>query len=255
VSPASGWLRLEGQLATITLDRPRVLNAIDMGWIRALREATETVSEHPEVRVLVVRGAGRAFCSGLDLGMGAVSETLPNLFSAQETAFREIETLDAITIACIHGYCLGGGLQLAISCDIRICAADATLGMPAVNEGLFPALATYRLPRLIGLGPARRMILSGASVGGDEALRLGLVDYVVPSASFDTEVTPIIEQFTQAPVAAARASKHLMPLAFGSFDDAHAAALPLVAKVAASPDVAAARQRWRSRRAAVHRDG
>ena len=84
----------------------------------------------------------------------------------------QLEALNAITIAAVHGYCLSGGLQLAIACDIRVCSSDCRLGLPAVVEGIFPGLATVRLPRLIGLGPARRLILSGELIAAGEALRL-----------------------------------------------------------------------------------
>jgi len=243
------WLRIEGRLATITLDRPDVLNAIDLGWIASLQAALDAVARSPEVCVLVVRGAGRAFCSGLDLDLLARDGMPAELFPAQERAFRALELLDAVTIAAIHGHCVGGGLQLAAACDLRLCSADAVLGLPAVNEGLFPALATYRLPRLIGLGPARRLILSGEPVAPAEALRLGLVDYVVPAERFDVEARAIVDRFVAAPAPAARASKRLMRLAFGPFEEAYEAAEPLVGEVARSADAARARAAWRERRA------
>ena len=92
----------------------------------------------------------------------------------------------------MHGYCLGGGLQLAIACDIRICSSDCRLGLPAVLEGIFPGMAPVRLPRLIGLGPARRLVLSGEVIGAEESLRLGMVDYVVPAERFEEETAAMV---------------------------------------------------------------
>src|ERR1051325_7109157 len=100
----------------------------------------------------------------------------PGFYEGQERAFRKLEMLDAITIAAIHSYCLGGGVQLAVSCDLRVCSSDSQLGLPAVNEGLFPGMAPFRLPGLVGLGAAARLVLSGGTIDANEALRIGLVD-------------------------------------------------------------------------------
>src|SRR5437764_8765286 len=177
-------VEVEGPLARITLNRPNVLNAMNLAWIEGLEAAVEAVAGEPAVRVVLVRGAGRSFCAGIDLDMLG-SEGMPaGFYDGQERAFHQLETMDKITVAALHGYCLGGGLQLAISCDIRVCSSDCRLGLPAVLEGIFPGLAPVRLPRLIGLGPARRLILSGEMIGAEESLRLGMVDYVVPAERF-----------------------------------------------------------------------
>jgi enoyl-CoA hydratase/carnithine racemase len=242
VSADAVQVRCEGPVATITLNRPDVLNAIDMDWIRGLQAAVDSIAERPDVRVVVIRGRGRAFCAGLDLDMVAAEGLPGDLYERQESAFRTLELLDPITIAAIHGHCLGGGVQLAIACDLRICGSDGRLGLPAVNEGLFPALATYRLPRLIGMGPARRLILSGETVTPDEALRLGMVDYLVPADRFEEETARIVERFQVVPVTAARASKRLMRMAFEPFERVYEAARPMVAEAAASDDLLAARE-------------
>ena len=194
-------LELDGPLARITLNRPAVLNALNLAWVRELDAAADAVAARREVRAVLIRGAGRAFCAGLDLDMLGREGMPPGFYELQERAFRTLETLDAIVIAALHGYCLGGGLQLATACDIRICSTECRLGLPAVLEGLFPGMSPYRLPRLIGLGPARRLILSGDQVGPDEALRLGLVDHLVPAAEFDAGVAAIVDRYLQAPLA------------------------------------------------------
>jgi enoyl-CoA hydratase len=240
---------IAGPVATITLNRPEVLNAMNLAWTEGLLAAAQAAGTDPDVHVVVIQGAGRAFCAGLDLDMLAREGMPAGFFENQERAFHLIEEMDKITIAALHGYCIGGGLQLAITCDLRVCRSDCRLGLPAVNEGLVPGLAPYRLPRLIGLGPARRLVLSGELISPDEAFRLGLVDYVVPTEEFDDQVTRFIDQFVKAPRAASIASKRLMRLAFNvSFDEAYAAAFPLLEECLASPEVAAAKEAWRRRR-------
>jgi enoyl-CoA hydratase/carnithine racemase len=136
-----------GGLARITLNRPEVLNAMNLAWVRALEAAVNTVATEPDVRVVLVRGAGRAFCAGLDLDMLGRDGIPPGFYEGQERAFCGLEAMDKITIAVLHGYCLGGGLQLAIACDIRVSSTECGLGLPAVLEGLFPGMAPFRLPR------------------------------------------------------------------------------------------------------------
>ena len=241
-------LEVDGPLARITLNRPEVLNAENMAWVRALEAAVRTVATEPEVRVVLVRGAGRAFCAGLDLEMMSREGMPDGFYEGQERAFRELELMDKITIAALHGYCIGGGLQLAISCDIRICSTDCRLGLPAHQEGLFPAMAVFRLPRLIGLGPARRLILSGESIGPEEALRLGLIDHLVPAERFGEGVAEVLATYLDAPRTASAASKRLMGRAFDApFETVYRESLPLLAECLASPEVESAREAWRRR--------
>jgi enoyl-CoA hydratase/carnithine racemase len=241
-------LNVAGPLATITLNRPHVLNAQDAALMEALESAVDTVARMPDLRVVVVRGAGRAFSAGLDLEMRARGEP-PDFFERQERTRQRLESLNAITVAAVHGPCLGGGLQLAIACDIRVCSTDARLGLPAVLEGLFPGLATVRLPRLIGLGPARRLILSGEVIEAPEALQLGLVDHVVPAETFDSELAAILETYLRVPPAAAAASKTLMQAAFEEPLSASVDRLgPLMDRCRAAPEAQAAIAAWRRRR-------
>src|SRR5215210_7545939 len=165
-------LDVAGPVATITLNRPERLNAMNMAWIEAFDTAVNRLADSPEVAVVVIRGAGRAFCAGLDLDMFEAAGMPAGFFEGQERALHKLELLDVVSIAAIHGYCLGGGVQVALACDLRVCSSDAMLGLPAINEGLFPGLAPFRLPRIVGLGTAARLVLSGESVGAEEALRL-----------------------------------------------------------------------------------
>jgi enoyl-CoA hydratase/carnithine racemase len=244
-------LELLGPLARMTLNRPERLNAMDLAWIEGLNQAVERLAESPDLAVVVIRGTGRAFCAGLDLDMLEASGMPPGFYEGQERAFRKLELLDAITIAAIHGYCLGGGVQLAVACDLRVCSSDAVLGLPAINEGLFPGLAPFRLPRLVGQGAAARLSLSGETIGADEALRLGLVDYVVPTEQFEAGVERILKTYLAAPRMAVVGSKRLLRQAFRStWEEAYAMSLPLLQACLASEDVAAARAARRRQRPA-----
>jgi enoyl-CoA hydratase/carnithine racemase len=243
-------LELVGPVARVALNRPAVLNAMNLAWVEDLEAAMTRVAASTEVRVVLVRGAGRAFCAGIDLDMLAREGMPPGFFEGQERAFHLLETMDKITIAALHGYCLGGGLQLAIACDLRVCSADCRLGLPAVNEGLVPGLAPFRLPRLIGLGPARRLILSGEIITPDEALRLGLIDYLAPADAFEAEVNRVVELYLKVPRTASVASKRLLRTAFeGDFDASYRDTLPLLADCLASSEIAAAKVAWLRRKA------
>jgi enoyl-CoA hydratase len=241
-------LNVDASLATITLNRPQVLNAENLAWVEALDTVVQEISTRPEVRVVLVRGAGRAFCSGMDLDMLSQEGMPRGFYEGQERTFRGLELMDKIVIAALHGYCLGGGLQLAISCDIRICSTDCRLGLPALQEGFFPGMAVFRLPRLIGLGPACRLILSGEVIGSEEAMRLGLVDHLVPTDRFAAGVDELVQLYLAAPETASIASKRLMRQALDApFESVYEESLPLLARCQASPDVQSAREAWRQR--------
>ena len=211
---AAVLLEIDGPLARITLNRPAVLTRENLAWVRALGDAVDAVAAEPAVRVVLVRGAGRAFCAGMDLDMLGSVGMPPGFYEGQERALRTLETMDKIVIAALHGDCLGGGLQLAIACDIRVTSADCRIGLPAAREGVFPGMAVFRLPRPIGLGPARRLVLSGETIGADEALRLGLVDHVVPATDFAAAVPRSSIAHLSTPPTAAITAKRLMDRAF-----------------------------------------
>jgi enoyl-CoA hydratase/carnithine racemase len=230
-----------------------VLNAANLAFKEDFEAVVDALEAASEVRVVLVRGAGRAFSAGVDLDMsgGGKSPELLGFFERQERSRCRLEALEKITIAAVHGYCLGGGLQLAIACDIRVCTSDCRLGLPAVMEGIFPGLAPVRLPRLIGLGPARRLVLSGEMIGAEESLRLGMVDYVVPAERFEEETAAIVQTYLKVPHTAAMASKQLMRRSFEEpLTALEADLVPLMSACLDSPEVAVAAQAWKERRAA-----
>ena len=207
-------LALDGPVARITLNRPEVLNAGDPRWVAELNAVVAAVAARTDLRVAVIGGAGRAFCTGVDLkALAAGAMTLPQ-FVAWEDAMTAIERLPLPFIAAINGHCLGGGLQLALVCDYRLAAAEATIGLPAVKECLIPSMALYRLPRMIGAARARELILTGEPISAARAREYGLVDRVVPGADFARAVDESVERFLALPATAVAWSKRLMARAF-----------------------------------------
>jgi enoyl-CoA hydratase len=207
-------LEIEGPLATLMLDRPRVLNAGNRQWVADLNEAVARIAAAPQVRVVVITGAGRAFCTGVDLTELAAGDFGLEDFIAWEDAMIAIERMDRLFVAGINGHCLGGGLQLALVCDYRLASEDALLGLPAVKECLIPSLALYRLPRLIGAARAQELILLGEPLDARTAERYSLVNRVVPAAEFPRALDETVERFLALPPASARASKLLTGRAF-----------------------------------------
>ena len=185
-SAASGHLKIEvtDSVCFLRINRPEKRNALDSTTRTALIAALDRAGARHDVRVIVVTGEGdKAFASGADLDESANIHTPLDLRATLEV--RRI--YDAVTecpkpvVAMINGYCLGGGCELALSTDIRVASSEARFGQPEVQLGIIPGGgATQRLPRLIGLGQAMRLVLTGESIGAEEALRLGLVELVVP---------------------------------------------------------------------------
>jgi enoyl-CoA hydratase/carnithine racemase len=166
------------------LNRPALLNAQGRDWPDDMIAAAREMQEDDSVRVVLLTGEG----PGLDLTDLAAGGITGAWFHRAELAFRAVETLDKPVIAGVQGHCLGGGLQLVITCDVRIAADDAILGLPAAREAFLPGMGTYRLPRLIGTGWARHLILSGENIGAEEAQRIGLVNRLVAGVELEREL-------------------------------------------------------------------
>ena len=200
----------DGDLIRLTLDRPEVLNAINYQGTQELHQAAQAIHDDPKARAVLIRGNGRAFCTGIDLKELAAAETPQDYFYQWDQALRLLEQADKLIICAIQGFALGGGLQLPLACDIRIATEDAVLGLPAAKEGFIPGLGTYRLPRYIGLGRAKRMAISGENIDGVEALRIGLVDYIVKPSEFDREVAALTQRYLDLSSEGARQTKLMM---------------------------------------------
>ncbi|GEM89591.1 enoyl-CoA hydratase/isomerase family protein [Oceanithermus desulfurans] len=173
-------------IAWVTFTRPKALNALAADVLREIAEVTEVIAEDPEVKVAVFTGEGKAFVAGADI---SEINALKDVFIGREFALAGQEVMNHIaalpvpTIAAINGYALGGGLELALACDLRVAATKAKLGLPEVGLGLIPGFGgTQRLPRLVGVGRAFDLILTGRHVPAEEALALGLVNRVADDA-------------------------------------------------------------------------
>jgi enoyl-CoA hydratase/carnithine racemase len=187
----------KGALAYVTVDRQKVLNALNMATMKELRSAFKAIKADPEVRVAILTGAGeKAFIAGADIG----ELNRQNPVEAKEYTHRGqavlnlIENLGKPVIACINGFALGGGCELAMACTMRLASDNAKLGQPEVKLGLIPGYGgTQRLPRLVGKGLAMQLVLSGETITAQEAHRIGLVNEVVASA----ELLPRAEAIAQ----------------------------------------------------------
>lgn len=170
-------------IATVTLNRPHALNAINRALAEALSATCSLLRDRGDVRVVILTGAGeRAFCAGADLReRGSMTPGERNAHRASiEAAAEDLANLPVPSVAAIRGYALAGGTELAIACDLRVAGTDAVFGVPEVKIGIFPgAGGVLRLPPLIGLGNARDLLFTGRQIPADEAARLGLVTRLV----------------------------------------------------------------------------
>ena len=174
---------LRPPIAVVTLDRPKVLNALNRQSMTELEQVFLDLQKSDEVRAVLLTGAGeKAFVAGADIGELASLSPLEGeqLAARGQRIFELVENCGKPVIACINGFALGGGCELALACTLRIASSTARLGQPEVKIGIIPGYGgTQRLPRLIGKGAALKMILTGEAINAAEALRLGLVDEVV----------------------------------------------------------------------------
>lgn len=189
----------------VTMNRPKALNALNTEVVAELDDLFTKIEADDEVKVVIITGAGRAFIGGADIAyMGALDGLKGREFVMQGQAVMDkIENLSKPVIAAINGFSLGGGNELAMSCDIRIASEAAKFGQPEVNLGIIPGYGgTQRLPRLVGKGVAKKLILTGAMIGAEEALKIGLVDGVVPAEELMTKVEEMAKTImTKAPIA------------------------------------------------------
>jgi enoyl-CoA hydratase len=196
----------DGAVAIVTINRPRVLNALNTQTLDELRRVVLDLKQDDGVRAIIVTGAGdKAFVAGADINeLAVLSPTAGREHAlAGQHVFDLIENLGKPVIAAINGYALGGGCELAMACTLRLAADTAKLGQPEINLGLIPGYAgTQRLARLVGTGKAMEIILTGTPIGAAEAERIGLVNRIVPAADLMSEAKKLAGHLsTQAPVA------------------------------------------------------
>ncbi|MGX5732106.1 enoyl-CoA hydratase/isomerase family protein [Pseudoxanthomonas beigongshangi] len=192
----------QGAIRRITVNRPDKLNALNAATLDALLEAFEAAAGDPAVRVVVLTGAGpKAFVAGADIAeMSALSAVEGRDFSLRgQRLMRRIETLPKPVIAMVNGFALGGGLELAMACHLRIASDNAKVGQPEINLGLIPGFGgSQRLLRLAGRAAALELCLLGAPISAERAYQLGIVNKVVPADALEAETLQWAEQLAQA---------------------------------------------------------
>ena len=198
----------DGGVLTITINRPKVLNALNGATLAELASAIDDAGTDAGVRVVVITGSGdRAFVAGADINELAALTPVGGQEHGRrgQLLFERIDRLGKPVIAAINGFALGGGCELAMACTVRLAADTAKLGQPEINLGLIPGFAgTQRLARLVGRGRALDMLLTGQPISADEAWRIGLVNRVVPAAELATEVRTLAVALASKPAVAVR---------------------------------------------------
>src|SRR6266542_3639905 len=214
MADGSGLYEVSNGVATLTLNRPDVLNALHHELAAELADHALAAAQDPDVWVVVVRGAGRAFCSGMDrkaLSAGRIGEAF---YRHWIRALNTLEDMDKLVVGVLHGFSIGGGLQLAVACDVRLAADDAVLGLGATRHGLIPDGSILRLARIIGLGRAKELTLLNDQITPATALAIGLVNWVAPAAELDARLAEIVEKAFHASRTATGHAKRLLQ---GSF--------------------------------------
>jgi len=225
-------LSTEGRVATLTVNRPAVRNALDGATVEEFHRALDEVRA-AKAGVLILTGAGdKAFVSGADIGSIRARGRDDALASINSRLMAAVEAHEAVSIAAVNGYALGGGCELALACDLRIAAEHAVFGQPEAAIGIIPgAGGTQRLPRIVGLGRAKELILTGGRWDARQALAFGLVSEVVPAAGLLAAARAMAERvLAQGPLATRLAKLALnastqMPLAAGLLYESTAQAI------------------------------
>ena len=194
-------LSFEGEIGIFTINRPKALNALNIETLKEIQMGIQEVKDHPELKVLILTGAGeKAFVAGADIlemkGMNSV-EAL-NFSKLGHFTLRMIQDLDRAVIAAVNGFALGGGTEIALACDFIYASENAKFGLPEVTLGVFPGFGgTQRLPRLIGKGKAKELILTGKMISAQEAYQMGIVNRVFPQASLMEETKKVALQIAR----------------------------------------------------------
>ncbi len=202
-----------GAVRHVVLNRPEKRNAFDGALVTATGEALRAAADDPAVHCVVIRGAGPMFSSGMDLGsladLAAAPERLRAFRARCLEAWNLAEEMTKPTICQIHGACIGGAMELALACDLRVIASDALVGMPETRIGLIPDVGgSSRLPALVGLGRAKELVMTGKLIGGEEAERIGLANRVAAAGDLDAATAALVDELLAcAPVAVGLAKR------------------------------------------------
>jgi enoyl-CoA hydratase/carnithine racemase len=206
----------EGPIATITLNRLERLNAISVDMLQSLAEQLVACDRDPEVRVVVLTGAGRGFCAGLDLqdaaaGSGIGGGGMPASLDLRDAPPTVLHGIDTPSICALNGGAAGYGMDLALGCDIRVAAESAKLAAAFTRRGVLPESGgTWLLPRMVGWAKAAEIIFTGRTLSAEECLELGLVNRVVPDELLMKETLALAQEIAESAPMAVQASKRMM---------------------------------------------
>ena len=180
-------------LGTITLNRPP-LNIMNMAMMAEICDVLDAWRDKRDLKVVLFEGARKCFSAGVDV-REHLGDLAPDMIGLFHEMFRTMDRLGAVTIASVHGSCLGGGCELAVFCDLVIASRDATFGQPEIMVGVFPPIAAHILPRIIGRKAAMELVLSGKTIPAKEALALGLVNKVVRRETLEKETREFVKPY------------------------------------------------------------
>jgi enoyl-CoA hydratase/carnithine racemase len=208
-------LQSEGGVTTVTLNRPEQHNAINSLMVKELEKTCYQLEDESDDTVLILRGSGESFSAGIDL-LDWPPDAKPDVrgFARWERACRTLERLPKVTMAAIDGKCAGGGLQLALTCDVRVATDRSVFYLHEVRDGFLPGMGTFRLAKFIGLGRARRMALTGRRVGAAEALSIGLVDHLCAPDELEAATAAALEEFGEINTEALKQTRRLFDESF-----------------------------------------
>ncbi len=201
-------LAIDGALARLTLDRPP-LNVLTIAMLREMASAVAEVAAADGVSALVIEGAGKAFCAGVDVA-DHTQDRVSEMLEVFHGALRRIEELEVPVVAAVHGACLGGGMELALACDVVVAREDARFGQPEIRLGVLPPYAAVVLPDRIGRGAAFDLVLTGRTLSAAEARDAGLVQHVFPHDAFDDEVAGYANRLTSLSAPVLRLAKRAL---------------------------------------------
>jgi len=210
-------LEVSGAIATLTFNRPEVLNALNLEMIEEFQNALGSMQEMSDVRVLILTGSGRAFVAGADIRILQGFDPLGAKQFAQtgQSALFALEAMDIPVIACVNGFALGGGCEIATACDFVYASETAKFGQPEINIGLISGGGgTQRLARLVGKGHAKELCMTGRTISAQEAFAMGLVTRVFPEETLMDETLKIAESIAEKGRVALKAVKHVIDNGF-----------------------------------------
>jgi enoyl-CoA hydratase len=211
-------LSFEGEIGILMINRPKALNALNIETLKEIQAGIQELKNHPELKVLILTGAGeKAFVAGADIlemkGMNSIEALAFSKLG--HLTLKMIQDLEQPVIAAVNGFALGGGTEIALACDFIYASENARLGLPEVTLGVFPGFGgTQRLPRLIGKGRAKELILTGKMITAQEAFQMGIVNKVFPQASLMEETKKVATQIAGNGAVGVRLAKRVMDAGF-----------------------------------------